>query len=334
MALSALLRSGEIRFKEWTGHRCLINGDDVLTREPRRESPGILKAQILKHGTSVGLRLNVDKTMTHAAKCEINSTLFIDHGGTDQAVDAFPDHLPSRPRVERVPKVNFGALFMRPEVDDVLGFALESTTTLRGFLQVVRRNAHILAKQDDKRMWQLPWELRVACSKDRRIRGALLKGPVSQRPAGVNRFPVSPRPEGYSLSRQEETDIINQKVREIREKVGDFSVKRTVFRTSAVRRPGSVLSVMRQKKPRGMDDTVLTILARAWERKTKETLFQNEGCVLERPEYDCLGILDVSPIQGLVDMIRSAQSKPKDRPLKTEVDDEMLRDYIAFDWEQ
>jgi len=334
MALSALLSQGKIRFREWTGHRCLINGDDVLTREPRRESPGMLKAQILKHGTSVGLKLNPDKTMVSATKGEINSTLFIDHGGTDQAVNAFPDPFPSPPRVEKVPKTNFGALFMRPEVDDVLGFAFESTTTLQGFLKVVRRNAHILAKQDDKRMYLLPWELRVACSKDRRIRGALLKGPVSQRPVGVNRFPVSPRPEGYDLSRQEETDIINQKVRDIREKVDDFSVKRTVFRTSAVRRPGSVLTVMRQKKPRGMDDTVLTILARAWERKTKETLFQNEGYVLERPEYDCLGILDVSPIQGLVDMIRSARSKPKDRPLLTEADNEMLRDYIAFDWEQ
>nr|UUW21036.1 MAG: RNA-dependent RNA polymerase [Sanya botourmia-like virus 13] len=50
LALTQLLESGKIRFKEWTGHRCLINGDDLLTRDV--SSGGLVEA-IETQGSSV-----------------------------------------------------------------------------------------------------------------------------------------------------------------------------------------------------------------------------------------------------------------------------------------
>jgi len=60
LALSSILMKGEIRVKEWTRHRCLINGDDMLTRST---SGGDLVASIAREGEAVGIRVIREKTL-------------------------------------------------------------------------------------------------------------------------------------------------------------------------------------------------------------------------------------------------------------------------------
>nr|QED42931.1 putative RdRp [Monilinia ourmiavirus I] len=75
LTLQTLKIQKKISFKEWLNHRCLINGDDLLTKSPTVDSS---EYDLLHryHGSQVGLVVNVEKTMKDEFKCEINSTLF------------------------------------------------------------------------------------------------------------------------------------------------------------------------------------------------------------------------------------------------------------------
>jgi hypothetical protein len=130
LAMNRLLEGTAISFKEWSGHRCLINGDDLLTREVRKNTN--LRVYIEQEGAEVGLVVNNEKTMRSDSLCEINSTLFSD--------------------CKKVRKFNASSIWMDPGVEDVLGFAASATHDVRTFRKVVRWNSHILAKSRDKHL--------------------------------------------------------------------------------------------------------------------------------------------------------------------------------------
>jgi hypothetical protein len=279
LALADLLQGGQLSFKEWTSHRLMVNGDDLLTREPRaRPGSRTLASRVFHHGGKVGLESNWEKTLSDRCAAEINSTLF--HNGT------------------LVKKTNVASLYMKPDVSDVLGYALESTNTSKGFLQVVRNNAHLLACQDYKGFRDLPPTLQRLCKKDRKVRKALTSGPARQfKPEATNFFPVAPRPEGYDLTIEEEVQHINERVRKIRPAVLRRYEKETEPEEEwwAKRMPlpfddeepsplvparkgrslagvRSWRSVKYEKRPCKAEEPVLEVLASAWYAKQKEQL--------------------------------------------------------------
>jgi hypothetical protein len=202
LSLVELLQSGVISFNEWTQHRCLINGDDLLLREPKRNSN--LKDAIIRNGSAIGLIVNEEKSGVSEEHAEINSTLFSSKGTV------------------REKKTNANALYMKPDVNDVLGIAYEATSTMKAFIRVVRANAGLLARQEDKLLWKLPFPYQAAVRKDRKIKRSLLLGPLALRDPGLNIFPVVTVPEGYDLSREEETEVMNSEVERLREKAIDL----------------------------------------------------------------------------------------------------------------
>nr|WPR16981.1 MAG: RNA-dependent RNA polymerase [Sjack associated botourmia-like virus 15] len=301
LALSDLLIQGLITFKEWTCHRTLINGDDSLTREPNNRP--ILLPRIIHHGTMVGMVVNEEKSMVSGTKAEINSTLFTDC------------------RLQK--KVNVASVDMRPEVNDVLGFAAQSTITLRGFLRVVLRNRKILAKQDDKCLYSLQTWQRRALWKDSRIRRCLLSAPKSKRPIKEGKLKMVAVPDSYYLSRAEEVDVINEEVRAIRERTFDFSVvKESKFRTTAI--PSLTRPPCHKPTPR--DPLILECLVRRFRllengKAVEEDRSANPLPEWENSEFDsvqddlfCSGQRP-SPINTLVGLIRRKEKKLCELPL-------------------
>jgi hypothetical protein len=256
LALTDLLQEGQLSFKEWTGHRCLINGDDLLLREPRKDS--LLKDRIYYNAACCGMRTNDEKTMSSPTMAEINSTLFVD--GSLQK------------------KSNAAALYMKAGTEDVLGYARESTSTVEGFRQCVRANAKFLACQKRKEYRALPLHLKIVCQKDRKIRKALGSMPAeSDEDVAANFFPVCPKPEGYSLTREEEIAAIHSRVAWLRPRVLRFAEEGGL--TKFDKKPKTVLrnarswrSVKYEKKPCREEETILCVLARAWKDKIKDEL--------------------------------------------------------------
>jgi len=254
LSLEDLLVKDCITFKEWSGHRVRINGDDLLTRELRRGSS--FRDAISVNGAEIGFVINREKTMVSPSKGEINSTLFED--GVLQK------------------KVNAGALFMAPDVNDVLGLAAEASLTTVGFRRLVRANCHILAKQDVKMPTRIPDRLRRVCLGDAKIRSALSSEPLLHREPPRNFFTVAPRPQDYVLTRDEEVRIVNERVVKVRPWAVAFSGKPVRFRTGIikdVRRPASQL---RYRKVTVEEDTILSVLATANQLKLKESLRERE----------------------------------------------------------
>lgn len=279
MALSSLLTEGKISFKEWTSHRCLINGDDLLLKEPR---PGVgLRDRVRTSAAAVGMKVNEEKTLVCTQRGEINSTLFIN--GCKQK------------------KVNASALFMRSEVTDVLGFALESTLTVAGFRRVVRANLPILCKQEKKRVTELPWKYQAVCRKDRRIRNACLAEPSLERTPVANFFTLSPRPNGYDLDIGEEIALITDRVSSVRQRACAAAREKTRVRRVLSDRVHSWRSVMK-KEPKRAEEKILTVLARGWEKKIKERLVELDGGLT--PAIQTVRVSDQSLVTDLLDSIR------------------------------
>nr|WPR16840.1 MAG: RNA-dependent RNA polymerase [Moss associated botourmia-like virus 27] len=254
MSLTSLLKEGRVSFKEWTSHRCLINGDDLIFKEPRA-GPCLLKDRISKFGARTGLKLNAEKTMVSATEGEINSTLFVN--GVRQK------------------KTNVGALYMRPDVVDVLGFASESTVTDEGFLKCVRANAHILSKQEDKGVASLPVNRRILCRRDAKIRRAITSAPVQRRKQPTNYFPVCRRPEGYDLSRDEEVEVVRARVERVRPWV--LNSTRAPRQRITIKRDAHTYSAATKEKPKRDQDDILGCLARFWELKESKAAAEKEG---------------------------------------------------------
>jgi hypothetical protein len=241
LALNDLLIEGKVTFKEWTRHRCLINGDDLLTREV---GAGGLLNGIRRHGSRAGLVLNEEKTMVDAEKGEINSTLFIN--GIRQK------------------KINLSALFMGRDVSDVLGFASQSALTEEGFLFLARRARFQLSTQKEKLQQPLSAQQFNALVRCKELRQPLLSVPVEE-PKRFNPFPVVSKPVGYDLSRGEEVDLIRLEVDRLRSR--GYIPSREKLPVKTVGSVGvSLRAAIKRNKPI-VEDAILDCLERGWKRK-------------------------------------------------------------------
>jgi hypothetical protein len=288
LALSSMLMNGEIRVQEWTRHRCLINGDDLLTRST---SSGDFVSSLAREGDAVGLRINREKTMRSERDAEINSTAFRDG--------------------RLVKKTNVAALWMGSEVEDVLGFADDSTSTARGFRSVAEGNGSRLARAENKVQRELPFTRKMQVCKSRKLKTALRSRPVGVLPKATNLFPVVPEPVGYDLTREEEVALIDREVVRIREAGSWKGLRPEAARIAKLRKDREVkvdmarsgrdkiLRKLRMKRPREVDRT-LSVLASAWYYKRKEQLRLEEPFVME----DSFPPSDFSKIQTLLDHIK------------------------------
>jgi hypothetical protein len=279
LALSELLTRGEISFKEWTSHRCLINGDDLLLREPSKN--GGLLDEIRRHGSLVGLVLNESKTMVDAEKGEINSTLFLN--GVQQR------------------KINCGALFMGRDEADVIGFAARSSRTTSGFLFLVERHAHLLARQKVKINESITKEQLNVLLRSEKVREAIRSVPSEEQPT-TNPFAVVPKPVGYDLSRSEEAVLIRERVDRLRSERYVPPSRTRALKSVVARRP--IKDALKRKLPTE-EELTLRVLADGWEKKTKEKMAKEDPLVDVVPhEHVCDLCADSSRIARMVCEIR------------------------------
>lgn len=306
MALNELLLAKKITFKEWTCHRCLINGDDLLLREVRPASSDLYEA-ICKASRKLGMVVNIEKSMRSELQGEINSTLFENS--------------------QKQKKTNVAALYMRPEVNDVLGFAYESTVLESTFKRVVRANAHILAKQQNKGLRALPWRLQRICRKDAKIRRAITSAPVDRREPATNFFAVVDRPSGYFLPRDEEIALIHDRVADVRERAIDAAGRRSKFRTG-IRRDAHSFRSARREKPTRDEELILEVLARGWEAKQKDRMAEEEhvAWLLDQPVFIPGWYGGQSLASSLVDWIKGQRKYGKECPQVA-----LESDFIGFD---
>jgi len=286
LALTRLLEMGKIRFKEWTGHRCLINGDDLLTRDV---SSGGLVDAIETEGSKVGLVVNKEKTMVSPEYGEINSTVF-------------------KNCVEEK-KTNVSALWMGEDVSDVLGFAREASVTPRGFRLMVLANASRLARQKIKTAHRLPGLLVNQILSSSRLKHAVVAQPSSRVPELTNLFPVVPMPEGYYLSREEEAAVLTREVNRARderlwsglaaEKKRLTEQRKTVEVEPGERLPGRKIYKMLQPKKTMQRDSILSCFALTWEKKRKEALRADSA-----HDDPPMIVSDLSGIDRMVDAIK------------------------------
>jgi len=295
LALTDLLQGGQLSFKEWTSHRLLVNGDDLLTKEPRADTN--LGERIFFHGGQVGLVSNWEKTLKSSTEAEINSTLFREGA--------------------EVKKTNVASFYMKPDTGDVLGYAQEASRTAEGFRKIVRANCKILRKQARKGYRNLPPLLQRVCKRDRKIRAALQEYPVMpEEPSHLNFFGVCPRPEGYDLTRDEEIELIHKRVEKVRPWVLGWidppavedPEERPLLKPTK-RKGGATITrswrfVKYEKKPPRAEENILTVLAQGWEAKQKERLAEEEGW---SPSLMVIGPSDQpgGRISALVDAVRA-----------------------------
>lgn len=267
LTLTELFEKRKICFKEWSSHRCLINGDDLLLRCPTPDS-GDYDRIHRRWGDSVGLVVNCEKTMVSEESGEINSTLFV--------------------RGHEVKKSNLAALYMSGETDDVVRVAMEASSTLKEFRRIVRLNAHLLARQSVKFPSPVPMRYRVTLFGDRKIRRALRAAPVSVRPAADSLIPVVDEPSGYDLTREEEMKIIHEDVERIRDGCLWLGLERPSRRAGPVKYNANRLSSAYRVKWGVRRELVLRPLARAYEEKIKEKLRQEDTALdFLRVSSDC-----------------------------------------------
>nr|UJQ92000.1 MAG: putative RNA-dependent RNA polymerase [Botourmiaviridae sp.] len=291
MALTELLIKGEISTKEWSSHRCLINGDDLLTRSTSR---GCLAKAVWKHGAQVGMESNPEKTLDDPEIGEINSTCF--------------------KNCVLQKKTNVSALWMAREVTDVLGFADEASVTTSGFRRIVRNNASRLARQKIKTFGNLPWSKKESLLSSSVLRKALTCQPSSEPPKDTNLFPVVTRPDGYDLSRREEVAATLERVRVIRdrdlfkplpaERRKNANIRKGIeVKCEERSRRRGLLRLLKPKKPADENNTLL-IFASAWEKKRKEELLAADPWE-ETHSYPS----DLSGIDRMVDQIKTFKDK-------------------------
>jgi hypothetical protein len=313
LALTDLLQGGQLSFKEWTSHRLLINGDDLLTKEPRSDSN--LADRIFFHGGQVGLVSNWEKTVKSPSEAEINSTLFREGA--------------------EVKKTNVAAFYMKPDTVGVLDYAQQASRTVNGFLKIVRANCKILSQENRKGYRELPIVLQRACKSDRKIRRALQTYPVTpERPSHPNFFPVDPRPEGYSLSREEEIELIHKRVDQVRDRAKVRPKPEKRKRVASITR--SWRFVKYEKKPTREGETILRVLARGWEEKQKRLLVEDEGW---NPSPMVIGPSDLpgGRASALIDAIRAFKNAEDLRcdpiTLATETLGDWMRDRVLLGFE-
>jgi len=290
LALWDLCEKKEISFKEWTSHRCLINGDDLLLRSPTPNS-ALYSESHVKWGSIVGFEVNTEKTMVDEEKGEINSTLFVNG--------------------ELKKKTNLAALYMARETADVARCAWQATTSVKEFRRVMRLNAKLLASQEVKFPSWIPWHLKLSLFGDAKIRRALKAQPGSTRPAVRNLFPVVTRPAGYDLSLEEESVAIRAEVARKRESKAYLGRWRDFegYKRKPLVWDAKPLSACYAPPRKDQDEKVLSACARHWENKRKAALVEADP-----PPVGVKLIVSDLPLGfALVDTIRAwRQGRVKD----------------------
>jgi len=287
LALTDLLEAKKISFKEWTSHRCLINGDDLLIRAPTTDA-ALYDASHRKWAEAAGMKVNVEKTMIAMDEGEINSTLF-QNGSLKK-------------------KTNLSALYMSGNTDDVVGVAYEAASSVAEFRTMVSLNAPILARQDEKFPSYVPLEYRKELLTLPRVRRALRSLPCSPRRVDEGTLPMVEKPEGYDLDRAEECTAVREAVHRART-LGLFKAKipsaNHVEKRLVVEKATSCMSwfLRRNRKPKR--ELILSALARYWEEKKKRALWVEDCEALSPPP---LIVSDDSRIGGMLDTIRAWKS--------------------------
>lgn len=291
LALNRLLVGKKISFPEWSGHRCLINGDDLLTREPRKDTN--LRRLIAEEGSKVGLVVNQEKTMVSESDGEINSTYF------------------SNGKKER--KFNAAAIWMDAGVEDVLGFASEATTDSATFRKVVRANAHILAKQSDKKLDLMPPALQMVCRKDKKIRKAITSLPERSRTCEEGVISMAERPEGYDLSSDDENAAMIGEIERVRERGIAWAVARQHkprFSTRAIPNSRSFRSVLKFKRTLGQELIPACYVRCYLEKKWKAVIDEDVAPL----SIELLPPGDGSMISTIVDNLRAFKMRKAVQP--------------------
>lgn len=284
LALSDLLIEGSVSMAEYAAHRCLINGDDLLTRST---SGGDLVAAVVRNGSQVGLRVNRDKTMRSSVWAEINSTAFVDvgsvYGGFDESVKC---EWSSSGPIALVKKTNVSALWMGAEVRDVLGFAWQASRTARGFGRMVSANASRLARQKTKTVGYLNPVAKGVLLRSPKLRRALTSGPSSSVPEPEGLLVTEPTPCGFDVTREESFAAVTREVARLkrfelwRPLVGHTKAARkarlsvkTVELGPCTRK--QALKVLEWKRPVA-EERELSVLVRYWYLKIKERLLAED----------------------------------------------------------
>jgi hypothetical protein len=311
LSLADLLDARVISFQEWTRHRLLVNGDDLLVKEPKRKSN--LKDAVIRNGSAVGLVVNEEKSGVSEEHAEINSTSFSAKGSYKEK------------------KTNARSLYMSPDTEDVLGFAYQSTRSLKAFVRVVRANSGLLARRREKYLWSLPFPYQAAVRKDKKIKKALLVEPLSLQGTLGNLFPIVEKPDDFTLTREEEIRVLNKEVERVRvdaielcrakamqkfcrgKKIeGNWGVH--VFdvpkKPVLVSHNRSWRSLLRKKKaPR---ESILLCLERAFRDKQKQNLVDSEDSTpFDSVEdfFHCESLHD-SKVAYLIQSINGHKTKP------------------------
>lgn len=284
LALTDLLCSGSISFLEWTKHMLFVNGDDLLTSEPRKNTD--LRRLIADHGSKVGLIVNQEKTMASDIECEINSTLF--RNG------------------KKCTKFNAAAIWMSADTDDVLGLASQACDNGRTFRRLVRSNARTLSKQSDKKLDLIPSSLQAICRKDPKIRKAITSQPDRARVVEKGVISMAPRPENYNLGNDEEQLAMSEEVERVRER-GIFkgSVRKPLYKPRVVPHATSYSSVLKKKRSIGQE-LLPSCYVRANAMKIKEALVLSD---LATRTDELLPPGDGSVISRLSDNLRAFKKK-------------------------
>lgn len=304
LTLNQMLERGEISFNEWSSHRCLINGDDLLTREVRKDTN--FRGLLSEEGSKVGLVVNIEKTMSSPNLAEINSTLFRD-GSKER-------------------KFNAAALWMDAGVRDVLGFASEACPDVRSFRRVVRANCHILAKQEDKFLDLVPCPFRRVCRVDRRIRAAITSLPLDVARTEQGVISMARKPENYELSRDDEHSAMISEIARVRPRaLARCSAPATKFRTSARSNAQSYSSVLKFRRTAGQE-----VIPACYVRLFRKRKWESLGRCGVAPDL-INPVLDESKINYLIDYMRSRKRETAVRdPGTFECEsDRILRDTFA-----
>lgn len=270
-------------------HPCLINGDDLLLKDPTRDL--LIYHGVRRHGALVGLVVNEEKTMVDPELAEINSTLF--RSGQQQK------------------KTNLGALKPESQVSDVLGFADEACRTLDGFMFVVKYHRRLLESQAIKVQRPLVHtkvrRLFDTAQNSRWLSEALTRVGYPTEPA-ANPFPVVEKPFGYDLPRDEQIRTIGARVEFLREQNYVPPAAKKKIRRAGVDRISLREALTRQRNEQ--TERVLEVLARRWREIQWEGIKDDHVVPLATDDEAGLFVDGKSRIDCLASYIKERLSLP------------------------
>lgn len=245
--------------KVFSEHRCLINGDDALVRDPPNQKKKFRDCFIY-HGSRIGLVVNQEKSMRSARLAEINSTVFED--GIIKK------------------KTNLKILGIGKEnVGDIIGVVSDATCSRRGFTFGLSRCSDALALQHDKKVSLHPEYVGII-KNHKKIRDAVRVIPTSLIEHERNLFPVVEKPDGYDLFPSQEREILNHKVdhlRSLRVVGSEFNRELDLQRKRIKKQkrkavfcePRNANRVCRERRRRPQE-TILEVFALAWTNEKKD----------------------------------------------------------------